>query len=197
MLASDLKLTSSRREVADAELVLRAREGDADAEATLYRRHAPNLLRTTTRLLRSRQEAEDVLHDTFVFALESLDDLREPARVGAWLLRIAVRLTHRRFRRRRLLAMLGLSRPWNEEDTLESFAMRANAEARVELARIDTALTEVKPKERIAWMLRRVEGQSLAEVAATCECSLATAKRRIAAADAVVSKRTGKDLSDA
>ena len=37
---------------------------------------------------------------------------------------------------------------------------------------------------RIAWMLRRVEGLALAEVASACNCSLATAKRRIAGADA-------------
>jgi RNA polymerase sigma-70 factor (ECF subfamily) len=36
---------------------------------------------------------------------------------------------------------------------------------------------------RIAWMLRRVEGLALHEVASACSCSLATAKRRIAAAD--------------
>ena len=37
-------------------------------------------------------------------------------------------------------------------------------------------------------MLRRVEGLPLAEVAALCGCSLATAKRRVAAADVEVDR---------
>jgi RNA polymerase sigma-70 factor (ECF subfamily) len=41
---------------------------------------------------------------------------------------------------------------------------------------------------RIAWMLRRVEGLALAEVASACDRSLATVKRRIAAADALVAQ---------
>jgi RNA polymerase sigma-70 factor (ECF subfamily) len=44
---------------------------------------------------------------------------------------------------------------------------------------------------RLAWTLRRVEGLELAEVASLAHCSLATAKRRIAAGDAVVELRGG------
>jgi RNA polymerase sigma-70 factor, ECF subfamily len=44
----------------------------------------------------------------------------------------------------------------------------------------------------VAWSLRHIEGERLDEVAALCECSLATAKRRIAAA----SVRLEEMLSD-
>jgi RNA polymerase sigma-70 factor (ECF subfamily) len=37
--------------------------------------------------------------------------------------------------------------------------------------------------QRIAWMLQHVEGEPLESVAAACNCSLATVKRWIAAAD--------------
>jgi RNA polymerase sigma-70 factor (ECF subfamily) len=40
----------------------------------------------------------------------------------------------------------------------------------------------VPPRDRIAWTLRYIEGQQLEEVAGICGCSLATAKRRISAA---------------
>ena len=44
---------------------------------------------------------------------------------------------------------------------------------------------------RICWMLRRVEGLELAEVAALAGCSLATAKRRISDADEIIRKHVG------
>ena len=41
------------------------------------------------------------------------------------------------------------------------------------------ALANLPLEERLAWTFRHVEGASLEEVAAGCDCSLATAKRRI------------------
>jgi RNA polymerase sigma-70 factor (ECF subfamily) len=56
----------------------------------------------------------------------------------------------------------------------------------VELRWLDAALARIDDRERIAWMLRHVEGLALEEVAEACSCSLATVKRRISAAEAVV-----------
>jgi RNA polymerase sigma-70 factor (ECF subfamily) len=41
----------------------------------------------------------------------------------------------------------------------------------------------------VAWTLRHVEGESLEEVAVLCDCSLATAKRRIASAHEKIKQR--------
>jgi RNA polymerase sigma-70 factor, ECF subfamily len=49
---------------------------------------------------------------------------------------------------------------------------------------------------RIAWMLRRVEGLPLAEVATLCDCSLATAKRRITDADRCVAAHVGGEWGE-
>jgi RNA polymerase sigma-70 factor (ECF subfamily) len=53
----------------------------------------------------------------------------------------------------------------------------------VELLLVDQVLRRMPADLRIAWMLRKVEGLPLPEVAHACACSLATVKRRIAAAD--------------
>lgn len=171
---------------ADAALVTAMLAGDRAAEEILYRRHAAGVLRLATRLLRSSEDANDVLQDAFLTAFEDIGKLREPEAFRPWLHKITVRLVHRRFRRRRVLRYLGLDR--REDDlSLEALADEsASPEARVELHLLDTALARTDDRDRIAWMLRNVEGLSLEEVADVCECSLATAKRRIAAADAVV-----------
>jgi RNA polymerase sigma-70 factor (ECF subfamily) len=49
--------------------------------------------------------------------------------------------------------------------------------------------------ERIAWSLRTIEGLTLPAVAAACGCSLATAKRRIAAARAAIADHVGEALT--
>jgi len=170
----------------DEHLVGAVRSGERAAEEQLYRRHAPGVLSLATRLLRSHDEAMDVLQDTFVTAFEDIAQLREPAAFRGWLHQIAVRLVHRRFRRRKLLGLLGLDRR-GEEISLESLADEtASPDARIELRWLDAALLRVDERSRVAWMLRHIEGLALEEVAGACDCSLATAKRRIAAADAAV-----------
>ncbi|MGH7439658.1 MAG: sigma factor-like helix-turn-helix DNA-binding protein [Polyangiaceae bacterium] len=47
--------------------------------------------------------------------------------------------------------------------------------------------------DRIAWLLRHVQGERLQDVALACGCSLATAKRRIAAAQQVVQEALRDD----
>ena len=66
-----------------------------------------------------------------------------------------------------------------------------SAEDRVLLANVYRVLDRVPTAERVAWSLRYVEGVALDEVARLCECSLATAKRRIAAAQAQIHEELG------
>jgi RNA polymerase sigma-70 factor (ECF subfamily) len=168
----------------DATLVACALRGDRVAEAQIYRRHARALGNLAARLLGSRTDAEDVVQETFVTALERLGDLRDPACLRPWLTRITVTLAQKRLRRRRLLRWLGLDRT---ESDLPLDAMADEAmpvDRRAELARIAAVLETVPAPERVAWTLHRVEGETLETVAATCGCSLATVKRRIAAVEA-------------
>ena len=171
----------------DAEIVAAIRAGDANAEEIFYRRHAPSIFRVAFRLLRSREDACDVTQDTFLTAFDELGDLRDAHAVRGWLHQMAVRLVHRRFRRRKMRRWLGLS-PREDARLEEQVDNSARIEARAELRLLDDALDRVPPAEKIAWVLRQVEGLSLDEVAQACRCSLATAKRRISAVEALVSR---------
>jgi RNA polymerase sigma-70 factor, ECF subfamily len=174
--------------VGDAELVARALLGDRFGRDALYRRHARYLFAVAARLLGNRGEAEEVVQDTFVAGFTQLGTLRDPAAILAWLTQIAVSLAKRRLRHDRLMRLLGLDRS-PEDATLEALAAAdLHLEQRAELALLDRLLGRVRVPLRIAWMLRRVDGLSLAEVAAACTCSLATAKRRIAEVDGMVSR---------
>jgi RNA polymerase sigma-70 factor (ECF subfamily) len=184
--ASDVVAAIPLETCEDAIVVERLLAGDQRAEAELYRRYAPLLARAVERLLRSSQDAQDVLQDTFVIALEEIRRLRDPSAIRGWLLQIAVRQVHRRFRRRRLRRLLGFEDPEPDARLDQLAAAGTPPEVVAELALLDRALARVNAHERMAWMLRRVEGYALDEVAQSCGCSLATAKRRITTVDAVV-----------
>jgi RNA polymerase sigma-70 factor (ECF subfamily) len=165
----------------DAELAERLARGDAWAREALYRKYVEAVWGLALRLTGNRSDAEDVVQDTFAEALRDAAQLRERGAVRAWLMGVAVHQVHRRFRRRRLLRLLGLDR--GAADSLDEIAARHTPpDVLAELQLIGRELRTLPSKTRIAWTLRYVEGCSLGEVAEYCGCSLATAKRSIAAA---------------
>ena len=175
----------------DAQLVARAVDGERWGREMLYRRHAGSLLAMTTRLIGNRGEAEEIVQDTFVTGFEQLHMLREGGAVRAWLGQIAVSLVRRRIRRLKLARLVGLDRG-ADDATLDSLAdPEMSVDQKVELRLVDRLLSGVRTELRIAWMLRRVEGLELAEVASLCKCSLATAKRRIGQVDDLVRRHAG------
>src|SRR5262249_30397400 len=65
----------------------RIQSGDEVAIAELYDRYAPTALALALRIVRDRNEAEDVLHDAFVAVVERADQFRpERGSVVAWLI---------------------------------------------------------------------------------------------------------------
>jgi RNA polymerase sigma-70 factor (ECF subfamily) len=172
----------------DATLVARARNGDAGSKESLYRKHVDYIAGMSARLLRSVEASEDVVQDAFVLAFEHLPSLRDPGAFRGWLAAIAVSQVRRRLSRQRLLRALGLDRSFEEAPLDELVCEDVSAEVRSELAALDVVLRELPAKHRIAWMLRHVEGEPLEDVARSCECSLATAKRWIGAAEARVNE---------
>ena len=150
--------------------------GDLDA---LYRRYAPYVAAVAHRLLGRDHEVEDTVQEVFVAAIRGLSQLREPGAAKAWLARVCVRTAHRKLRKRRVLTVFGLSEPCTYETVADP---AASPEDRALVARVYGALDTLPPRERVAWSLRHIEGERLDDIATLCGCSLATAKRRIAAA---------------
>jgi RNA polymerase sigma-70 factor, ECF subfamily len=180
----------------DEELVRRLGQGHSWAEEALYRRHFAAVFRTALRLLENRADAEDVVQDVFAAAFADIRKLRDPAAFGPWLLGITVHRAHRNFRRQKLLRAMGLGRQ-DDPVTLDELACEdVDPEMRGALALVDRELRKLPPRKRAAWVLRRIEGYSLNEVAAACACSLATAKRWIQMANARIAPHIDLEVSD-
>jgi RNA polymerase sigma-70 factor, ECF subfamily len=183
-----LILLQSPLDPTDGELAQRVGRGDRWAEEAFYRRHVLQVVGLAQRLLGNSWDAEDVAQETFITAFEIWNQLRDYERARSWLMQIAVRQVHRKFRKRRLLRLLGLDRSVDDLP-LDALAREdTTAEVRSELLVLDGVLKSLPAKSKIPWMLRYVEGLPLEEVAEKCECSLATAKRRIAQAQRVIGR---------
>jgi RNA polymerase sigma-70 factor (ECF subfamily) len=164
------------------------RGGDAPSKGggpldDVYREHARYVGTLAFRILGTDSDVDDVVHDVFVAAVRGLEALRDPGALRGWLGAITVRLARRRLHARRFFSLFGLE---PESDYGELAAPGAGPESRAAVAGLYRLLDTLPAAQRLAWVLRHVEGESLEEVARLCDCSLATAKRRIAAAQSAV-----------
>jgi RNA polymerase sigma-70 factor (ECF subfamily) len=169
----------------DAQLVEAARERQSWALEALFRRHARFVNGLAFRLMPRDGELDDLVQDSFVEAFANLERLADPGAFKGWLGSIVVRTAHKRIRRRRLMERVGLRR--REPIDLDAVVPSTSSpEAALELRRVYAVLESMGAEERIALVLRRVEGLELTEIAERMSLSLATVKRRLVAAEAIL-----------
>lgn len=146
----------------------------------VFRAHSAYVANLAFRLLGRDDEVDDVIQEVFLSALSGLRNLQSARAVRSWLATVTARKVARRIRRRRLWALFF----WASDDTEyeEVASPDADPEQRAQVARLYAALDAMPASERVAWALRHIEGERLEDVARLVGCSLATAKRRIAAA---------------
>lgn len=168
-------MTATQREEAELpeerELVARTMRGDERAFAALYDRHAQGAYAAAYRLLGGAADAEDVVQELFLAlpgTLSGYDPTRGP--LGAWLRRVAVRLSLMRMRtvRRR-----------RETDAGSVAELLARDDAALERLSIEAALARLSDDQRAVFLLKEVEGYEHREIAALLDISVANSEVRL------------------
>ena len=177
-------------ETTDEELLLAA-DSDPDAFAAFYRRQAPGLLSWALRRTADREQAADLVAETFALALEGchrFDPGRGPA--GAWLFGIArhqaARLAERGAVERRARRRLRIDRPELDDEDVDRVLAAASVPRGLE-----GALGDLPPDQRDAVHARVVDELDYDEVARRGGTSEAGARQRVSRGLAALRRRLG------
>lgn len=141
------------------------------------------------RLLGRDDDIDDLVQESLVQAHANLDRLQEPQAFASWLCAIVVRTAYKTLRKRRLLSRLGFRSP-DVIDVDAIVSRDAPPDVALELRQIYGAIGELPPKLRVPFVLRRIEGIPLEEVAKLIGASRATTKRRIALAAEIIQEES-------
>jgi len=160
----------------DEILVRRSRSGDAAALAQLYVRHAPRLQSYLRRVLRSHEEAQDVLQDTFLRLFEGRGRYAERGRFRSWLYTVATRQAFDRIRNETRRAALLAERAQGVTPLRDPLQHTADRQV---LERIDAVLDTMPPETVTAFHLRMREEFRYAEIAAICGDPEGTLRSRV------------------
>jgi len=156
-------------EPSDARLVADAARGHPDALGGLYSRYAKQLLAVAYRLLQSREDAEDVVHDVFVGLPEALRRYEERQSLGAWLRTITARVALMRLRQQS-------ARPAGALDEQNLPAKASTLDAALT---IEQALRVLSPSLRAVLVLKEIEGFTHAEIATMLDISVGASEVRL------------------
>jgi RNA polymerase sigma-70 factor, ECF subfamily len=163
---------NERSSPSDRELVGRVRAGDAAAFSILVRRHLRPAVRLAARLLGDDDAAEDVVQESFLAVLESVDGFDEARPFAPWFYRIVsnrcsnVRRSWSRRPAEALSPTLASERPGPERD----------AERRWLRSRLEAALNELPERQREVLMLYDVDGFTGPEIAEMLNISAGTVR---------------------
>jgi RNA polymerase sigma-70 factor (ECF subfamily) len=174
-LVTPLKFVGDERALVEA-----LRSGHPGAVAVLYERHAGAVHRTLRSALGPDADLPDLVQEVFIRALDSIDQLDDHERLRSWLGSIAVFTARALIRRRARRKWLSLFSP---QRTARSDQDPPSSEARFALREVYAVLDELPVDERIAFVLRIIDGMTLPDAAEACSTSLATFKRRLARAE--------------
>jgi RNA polymerase sigma-70 factor (ECF subfamily) len=159
----------------------RARGGNASAFRELVDRSHETVFRLAAAQTGDRDEAADVVQETYIRAWERIGDLRDGAAVTAWLARIARNAAHERRRSwwSRIRAPLDAA----PEERLAGGGERPAADAALEAAEradaVRRALARLPEKHRAVLALREVEGMTYEDIAAALGVPVGTVESRL------------------
>jgi RNA polymerase sigma-70 factor, ECF subfamily len=166
----------------DADVIAHVLAGHAQAFETLMRRYNQRLFRAARAVLRDDSEAEDVVQDAWVRAYTHLRQFAGRASFGTWVTRIAIHEAIARGRRRRQLVPL-------DDDPATSRTPDDEVGAREMIAAMEAAIDALPVAYRTVFVLRDLEGLSIAETASCLDVPEATVKTRLHRARAIMRSR--------
>jgi RNA polymerase sigma-70 factor, ECF subfamily len=177
---------SSQAGVDESVLVTQAREGETPAFAELVRRYEGKIFRLAQHVTQNREDAEDVLQETFMKAYEHLDQFKGDSKFYTWIVRIAVNQALMKLRRRKSDKTVSLD---EQIDTGEDTVVREIAAwgedpeqrfSREELGEIlETAIQALEPPYRSVFVLRDIDELSTEETAEALGLSIPAVKSRL------------------
>ena len=157
---------------AERDLVARLRAKDPEAFAWLYDQYAGLLFRIGYSLLGDTAEAEDLVHDVFLGLPRALTTFEGRGSFEGWLKRVATRTGLMKLRQTRSRTTRMERRGW----TLRRVTRPRDADTALDL---ESALGELTPALRAAFVLREVQGYSYDEVADLLGISRGAARVRV------------------
>jgi RNA polymerase sigma-70 factor (ECF subfamily) len=165
----------------EAQLIERAQAGDAEAFAELAGKYERRIYSLALYYCHNSQDAEDLSQEAWLRAFGAINTFKGESNFYTWIRKITINcfLNHQRapFARLRLLLSHEDEYPAPVQHNLEH-----SLHDRILLQKVQGALGQLTPRQRLIFVLKHQEGMTYEEIAKVVGCSTGTAKKAVARA---------------
>jgi RNA polymerase sigma-70 factor (ECF subfamily) len=164
----------------DTELIEQSKAGNFSAFEQLIFRYDKDVLTIASRYTQSADDAKDIYQETFIRVFKGLQKFQQQSEFSTWIFRIAtnVCLTHRERKKRNS----HISLDDNDDETTVAYAV-SDVETDSQTygneisQRIEMALQELSPKQKLVFTLRHYQDYKLKDIAVMMNCAEGTVKK--------------------
>lgn len=179
--------THDATERSESTLISRLQSGDEAAFADVVRTYSDGVHRVASGMV-GRDEADDVVQETFMRALEAIGRFEGRSTLKTWIYGIANRVALQRLRKKRRWSWLGRL---GDHDPSGDAPGPSGIERSEKQIAIDEALAQLPDHQRAVVVLRIYENLSYAEIANTLGIRRPTAESRMARARQTLRQELG------
>jgi RNA polymerase sigma-70 factor, ECF subfamily len=168
----------------DQALIRAVLAGDKEAYGVLAERHGETMFRVAFRITESEQDAQEVVQETLLRSYRGLANFDARADFGTWIYRIAVNCALQVLQKRKSEAAVPITEEFDEESSGIQLADGAAGPERLLLDREiehrrHAAMEKMTNDERLAFVLRHLEGRTTEEIAAMLGVTPNNAKQAV------------------
>lgn len=158
--------------------------GDKNAYGVLVARHGEYIFRVAFRITESEPDAEEIVQETFLRGYRNLAQYDARAEFRTWIYRIAVNCALQVLNKRKVEAAVPIAEEFDDDHPGIQLAHGGAGPERLLLDREvehrrHAAMENMTPDERLAFVLRHLEGRSTEEVAAALQVTPNNAKQAV------------------
>lgn len=161
------------------DVISKASQGDAGAFEEIFRAYADYVFNLTLRMIRSREDAEEVTQEVFIMVHRNLRNFKGQSSLKTWIYRIAVNATLNYLKKERVV------RTKTVEYDEEVYAYPGKDEQTVRNTKeynervINALLAELTPDQRACILLRNMDGLTYEEIAQALNIDMNAVRSRI------------------
>ncbi len=185
--------TSTKNEISI--LIKKAIDGDENAYKNLLDNYRGALFNLLFKMVRNREETEDLVQEAFIKAFKALPTFNEEYAFSTWLYKIAINNCIDHMRKKRLKTY-SINKPVQSKDgeVTREFPDHSMSPDKQILGKeranlISTAIGELPENYKVAIILRHTEEKSYEEIAEILNIPLGTVKARIFRAREMLKKK--------
>ncbi len=171
--------------ISESDIINRIKNGEKELYEILLRRNNQKLFRVIRSYIKSTQEIEDIMQNTYLKAYEKLSQFKSNSKFSTWLIRIGINEALARLREQAKVFNMDKREDYHQINSILEIpgSSQLNPETKIindEAKKLlEYILDSLDSKYRVIYIMKEIEGMPIKEIADCLDLSKSNVKVRL------------------